>query len=31
MGGIVVESRYMLDLWKGIKAEGLETRFEVVS
>jgi len=31
MGGIVVEWRYMDDIWDGVKAEGLETEFEVVS
>jgi hypothetical protein len=31
MGGVVVEHRYMPDLWAGIKDASLETEFEVVS
>jgi len=31
MGGVVVEHRYMPDLWAGIREAELETQFEVVS
>lgn len=31
MGGVVVEWRYLDDIWEGVQAEGLESEFEVVS